>query len=88
VEDIEVVIFDPRAVEIGRGVCLCVKGDGVLGIALLANSYKVSINPNLSESDVSCYLILPILIEEDEGVLPRITTVILAPPKTWMIWII
>jgi len=87
-ENVEVVIFDPRTIEIGRGVCACMKGNGVLGVALLANSYKVSIDPNLSKSDVSRYFVLPILIEEDEGVLSRITAIVLAPPKTWVIWII
>jgi len=87
-EDVEVVIFDPRAIEIGRGVCPCVKGDRVFGVALLASPHEVSVNPNLSKGDVSCDFVLPILIEEDEGVLPRITAVILAPSEAWMIGVI
>jgi len=88
VKNIEVVIFDPRAVEIGRGMCMCMKGDGVLGISLFANSYDVSVNPDLSKSDVLCNLILPILIEEDQRVLPCITTVVLAPPSSWVVRVI
>jgi len=88
VENVKVVIFDPRSIEIGRRVCSCVKGDGVLGVALLTNSYKVSIDPDLSEGDVSCYFILSVLIEKNEGVLPRITAVILAPSETRMIGVV
>ena len=78
-EDVEVVIFDPRAIEIGGGVCPCMKGNGVFGVTLLASPYEVCVDPNLSKGDVSRDFVLPILIEEDEGVLPQITTVILAP---------
>ena len=87
-EDVEVVIFDPRSVEVWRGVCTCVKRNGVFRIALLVNSYKVSINPNLSEGDVLCYFVLPILIEEDQRVLSRITAIVLAPSETWVIWVV
>jgi len=88
VEDIKVIIFDPGAVEIGRGVCLHMKGDGVLGVSPFANSYNMSINPNLSEGNISCYFILTVLVEEDKGVLLHITTVILAPPVSWMVQVI
>jgi len=64
-ENIEVVILDPNAIEIWGGVCTCVKGNGVFRVPPFANPYDMSINPNLSEGDVSCYLILPILVEED-----------------------
>jgi len=85
VENVEVIIFDPRVVEVGRRVCMCVKGNGVLRVPPFANSYNVSVNSNLSEGDVSRYLILPILIEEDKRVLPRITVVVLTPSSSWMI---
>ena len=88
VEDVEVIILDPRTVEIGRGMCMCMKGNGVFRVSLFANSYNVSIDPDLSESDVSRYFILPILIEEDKGVLPHITAVVLAPPGSWVIRVI
>ena len=88
VENVEIVIFDPRAVEVGRGMCTCMKGNGVFGVSPFANPYDVSINPNLSEGDISCNLILTILVEEDQRVLPRITMVILAPPISWMIWVV
>ena len=88
VEDVEVVIFDPRTIEIGRRVCTCMKGNGVLGVTLLANSYDVSINSNLSESDISRYFILSILVEENKWVLSHITTIVLAPSRTWMVWIV
>ena len=88
VENVEVVILDPRMVEIGGGMCMCMKGDGEFRVAMLASSYKMSVDPNLSEGDVACHFILAILIEEDKQVLPRITTVVLAPSGPWMVWII
>jgi len=88
VENVEVVIFDPRAIEIGGRVCTCVEGNRKLGVTPFASSYKVSVDPNLPESDIACHLILSVLVEEDKWVLPRITAVILAPPSSWMIWVV
>jgi len=87
-EDVEVVVLDPKTVKIGRGMCTCMKGNGVLGIPLLVDPYNVSVNSNLPKSDISCYFVLPILIEKDEGVLPCITTVVLTPPNSWMVRVI
>ena len=88
VKDVEVVILDPGVIEIRRGMCMCVEGNGVLRVTLLANSYDVSIDSNLSESDISCYFVLPILIEEDKRVLLCITAIVLTPSETWMIWVV
>jgi len=88
VENVEVIVFDPRIVEIGRGMCLCVKGNRELRVALFANSYNVSIHTDLSKSDIACHLILTILIEEDKGILLHITVVIFTPPISWMIRIV
>ena len=88
VKDVKVIVFDPRTVKVGGGVCSCVEGNGILGVALLTNSYKVSVHADLSKGDIMCHLILTILVEEDKWVLLRITTVIFAPPVSWMIWII
>jgi len=88
VENVEVVIFDPRAIEIGGRVRTCVEGNRKLGVTPFASSYKVSVDPNLPESDIACHLILPVLVEEDKWVLPRITMVILAPSSSWMIWVV
>jgi len=87
VENVEIIIFDPRAIEIGSRVCTCVKGNRKLGVTLFASSYKMSVDPNLPESDVACHLILPVLVEEDKWVLPHITAVILTPSSSWMIWV-
>jgi len=87
-EDIEVVILDPRAIEIGGRVCVCVKGNGVFGVSPLANSYNMSVDSDLSEGDVSCYFVLPILIKEDKGVLLRITAVVLAPSSSWVVRVV
>jgi len=88
VKNIEIEIFDPRAIEVRGGICTCMKGNGVLGVTLLTNSYKVSVNPNLSKCDVSRYFVLPVLIEEYKGVLSRITAIVLAPPKSWVIGVV
>jgi len=86
-ENVEVVIFDPRMIEVGGGVCTCVEGNRILGVPPFASSYKMSVDPDLSEGDITCHLVLPVLVEEDERVLPRITVVILAPPTSWVIWV-
>ena len=88
VENVEVVIFDPRAIEIGGGVCTCMEGNRKLGITPFASSYKMSVDPNLPEGDIVCHLVLPVLVEEDEQVLSRVTTVVLAPSNSWMVWVI
>jgi len=88
VENVEVVIFDPRAFEIGGRMCTCVEGNRILGVTPFASSYKVSVDPKLPESDIACHLILPILVEEDKWVLPHITVVIFAPPSSWVIWVV
>jgi len=88
VEDVEVIVFDPRTIEIGSGMCTCMEGNGILKVTVLVSPYKVSVNPNLSEGDVVCHLILTILIEEDKQVLPHITAVVLAPSSSWMVWVI
>ena len=88
VENVEVIIFDPRAIEIWCGMCLCVKGDGVLRVTMLASPYKVSVNTNLSEGDVACHLVLTILVGKNKWVLPRITAVIFTPPVSWVIRVI
>jgi len=85
VENIEVVVFDPQAIEIGSRVCSCMKRNGVLGIAMLTSPYKVSVDPDLSKGDIACHLVLTILIEEDKGVLSRITAIVLTPSVSWMI---
>jgi len=87
-EDIEVVIFDPRAIEVGSRMCLCMKGNGIFRVTPLVHPYDVSIYPNLSECDVLCYFILPILIEEDKGVLACITAIVLAPSCPWVVRVI
>jgi hypothetical protein len=83
-ENIKVVILDPRVVEIWSGMCLRMKGNGIFGVSSFANPYNVSVNPNLPKGDVSRYLVLTILIEKDEGVLPRITAVVLTPSSSWV----
>ena len=64
------------------------KGNRVLRVALLANSYDVSVDPYLPKGDVLRYFVLPILIEEDKRVLSCVTPIVLTPPRAWMIWVI
>jgi len=87
-KNVEVVIFDPRSIEIGGGMCTCVEGNRKLGVTPFASSYKMSIDPNLPEGDIACHLVLSILVEEDEWVLPRVTAVILAPPISWVVQVV
>ena len=87
-KNVEVIIFDPRMIEIWCGMHSCIKGDRVLGVAALANPYNVSINANLSKGDVACHLILTILIEEDKWVLLHVTMIIFTPPSSWMVRVI
>ena len=88
VENVKVIIFDPGAIEIGSRVSTCMEGNGMLGVATLVSPYKVSIDPSLSEGDIACHFVLPVLIEEDERVLLCITAVVLAPSNSWMVRII
>ena len=88
VENVEVVIFDPGVIEIGSRMCTCMEGNGKLRVATLASPYKMSIDPNLPEGDVACHLVLPVLIEENERVLLRVTAVILAPSISWMVRVV
>jgi len=88
VKDIEVIILDPRVTEVGGGICMCMKGNGVLRVSSLANPYNVSVNSDLPKGDVLHYLVLTILIEEDEGVLLCITAVVLTPSSSWMIRVV
>ena len=88
VKDIEIIIFDPRAIEIWSRMCPCVKGNGIFRIPSLANPYNVSVNSNLPEGDISCYLVLTVLVEKNKRVLPCITMVVLTPSNSWVIWVI
>jgi len=88
VEDTEVIVFDPWTIEIGSRMCVCMEGNGIFRVAMLASPYKVSIDSNLSKGDVACHLILPIFIEEDKRVLPCVTVVVLAPSSSWVVRVI
>jgi len=88
VENVEVVVLDSRMVKVGGGVCSSVKGNGVLRVSSLVSPYNVSVNSNLPKGDVSRYLVLTILVEEDERVLPHITAVVLTPSSSWMVWVV
>ena len=79
VEDIEVSVFDPNAVEVGRGKCSGMEGGRVLAIALASYSYKVSIFSNAPIRDVSSRLCLSFLIEEDNGVEVRLSPIVSYP---------
>jgi len=87
-EEIKIVVLDPRMTEIGGRICLCVKGNGVFGVSPFANSYNVSVNSGLSEGNISCYFVLPVLIEEDKRVLLYITVVVLTLSSSWMVRIV
>ena len=64
------------------------EGNRVLGVSMLASPDKMSVNPNLPKGDVLCHFVLPILIEEDEGVLLCVTAVVLAPSTSRVVGVV
>ena len=79
-ENIEVGVFDPRAIEVGRGEGPSVKGGGILVMPFVPYPYKVSVFPNDSIANIPSCLCLSILIEEDNGIEMRLSPIIPHPP--------
>ena len=87
-EDVEVSILDPKAVEIRGGECSSVKRDGILVITFASYSYKVSVFSNTPIRNVPSSLRLSFLIEEDNGVEMGLSPVISYPPFSRVLWIL
>ena len=87
-KNVEVIILDPRTIEIGSRVCTCMEGNGKFRVTTLVSPYKVGVDSNLSVSDITCHLVLPVFVEKDKWVLLRITMVVLAPPTSWMVRVV
>ena len=88
VEDVEVRILDPNAVEVGGGKCSGVKRGRVFAVALASYSYKVSVLSNTPIRDIPSRLRLSFLIEENDGVEVGLSSVISYPPFSRMVGIL
>ena len=87
-EDVEVSIFDPNAIEIRGGECSSVKRGGVLAVTFASYSYKVSVFPNTPVRNILGGLRLSFLIEEDDGVEVRLSPVVSYPSFSRVFWIL
>ena len=87
-EDVEVSVFDPNAVEVGRGKCSSVKGSRIFVAPFALYPYKVSIFPNAPVRDVSGRLRLPFLIEENDGVEVGLSSIVPHPSLTRVFWVL
>jgi len=88
VEDVEVSIFDPSTVEIGRGEGPSVEGGRVLVGTLATNTDQMSVFVDTPVTDVLSSLCLSFLVEEDDGVEVRLSSIILHPPFTRVVGIL
>jgi len=79
-ENIEIGVFDPSSVKIGRGEGSSMKRGGVLSIALAVNADKMSVFVDTPVADIPGHFHLSFLVEEDDGVEVRLSTVIPYPP--------
>ena len=84
VENVEVSVLDPAAIEVGRGICLGMEWGGVFGFALALSADRMSLFVNSPEANIFCYFRLVLLIEEDKGVMTRVASVEESPSNTWM----
>ena len=87
-KDVEVSVFDPRAVEVWRGEGSGVERGGVLTITLSLHSYKMGVLPDAPIADVLSCLCLPFLIKEDDGIEMRLGSIIPYPPFTRVVWVL
>ena len=87
-EDIEVSVFDPNAVKVGRGKYSSVKGGGILMVPFASYPYKMSVFSNAPVRDISSRLRLPFLIEEDDGVKVGLSPIVSYPSLTRVVWVL
>ena len=88
VENIEVCVFDPSAIEVRGGEGPSVKRGGILAIPFTSYPYKMSIFPNASVGNVLSHFCLSFLIEEDDGIEVRLSAVVPYPPFTRVVGIL
>ena len=87
-ENLEVSVFDPRAVEVWGGERLSIEGSEILTIPLTLYSHKVSVFSNAMVRDKLSHLSVSFLIEEDDRVKVGLCAVILYPSFTRVIGIL
>jgi len=88
VEDIEVGVLNPSAVEIGGRERPSMEGGRVLASALAPNTDEVSVLVDTPITDVLSSLRLPFLIEEDDGVEVGLSTIVPYPPFTRVVGVL
>ena len=87
-EDVEISIFDPRAIEVQGGEGSSVERSGVFMVTLASHSYKMSVFPNAPITDVLSCFCLSLFIKEDDGVEVGLSSIIPYPPITRMVRIL
>ena len=79
-EDVEVSIFDPKTVEVGRRERSSMERGGVLAITFASYAYKVSIFVNTPVTDVFGGLGESFFIKKDDGIEVWLSPVVPYPP--------
>jgi len=88
VKDVEISVFDPSTVKVGRRKGLSMKGGRILVGTLALNTDKVSVFVDAPIADVLGSLHLPFLVEEDDGVEVGLSAVVPYPPFTRVVGIL
>ena len=86
-EDVEVGVLDPRAIEVRRRKGLSMKGGRIFAIALASHSYKVSIF-NAPITNVLSRFRLSFFVEKHDGVKVGLGSIISYPPFTRVVWVL
>ena len=87
-EDVKVSVLDPKAIKVRGGKCSSVKRGRIFAIALASHSYKVGVFPDAPIANISGGLRLSFLIEEDDGVEVGLSSIILYPSLTRVVWVL
>ena len=88
VEDVEVSVFDPKAVEIGGGERSSMERGGVLAVTFASYAYKVSVFVNTPITDIPGGLSESFFVKKDDGVKMRLSPVILYPSLTRVVGVL
>ena len=88
VEEPEVSIFDPNAIEVRRGEGSSVKGCGILTSAFATDADKMSVFVDTLVANVLGSLCLSFLVKEDDRVKMGLSPVVPYPPLTRVVGIL
>ena len=87
-EDVEVSIFDPKAVEVGRGERSSMERGGVLAVTFASYAYKVSIFINTPVANVFGSFGKSFFVKKDDGIEMWLSPIIPCPPLTRVVGIL